>query len=102
MTARPLPTLALVVLATLARAAYGGADERAAAAERVLGLLRGIASEYREAFDDQGTLARPIELDEASLLVAEARDLLPRAGMDSDDVGEVARAIETRASQDAL
>jgi len=57
--------LALVVTAV-------GADEPTRA-RRLLALLAGVAAEYGEAFADDGTLARPIELDEAALLVDDAR-----------------------------
>jgi mono/diheme cytochrome c family protein len=41
---------------------------------RLLSLLRGIEQEYREAFDEQGTVVRPVELEEVALLLVEARD----------------------------
>ena len=40
----------------------------------MLSLLRGIGEEYREALDPAGQVVRPLELEEARLLVAEARD----------------------------
>ncbi len=61
----------LVVLILTALSARVDADS--AAARRVLGLLRGVEQEYQEAFDDTGTLGRPLELEEATLLLADAR-----------------------------
>src|SRR4051794_34613267 len=63
-------TVAVAVAAT--PAADPTADTR-----RLLTLLSGMRTEYEEAFD--GTqLVRPIELDEARLLLAEARDVNAR------------------------
>lgn len=62
-----------MIAAILALAvAAAGADEPTHA-RRLLALLAGVAAEYGEAFADDGTLARPIELDEAALLVDDAR-----------------------------
>src|SRR4029453_14595532 len=69
---------------------------------RVLALLRGVAGEYAEAFDADGRLARPVELEEASLLLAEAHDLVPKLGLDEADVGRIERAIADRAGQDVV
>src|SRR6185503_4847083 len=66
---------------------------------RVLDLLRGVAGEYAEAFDDQGHLVRPIELEEAGLLLAEARDLVPRLGIDAADVRRIEQAIADLAAR---
>jgi high-affinity iron transporter len=52
---------------------------------RTLRMLHGIEQEYREAFDDGGTLVRPIELEEAKMLLAEARDIARSLG----DVGSM-------------
>jgi cbb3-type cytochrome c oxidase subunit III len=69
------------VLALLASAAaWAGATFDPADARRLLTLLAGVRDEYHEAFDDAGALVRPIELDEARLLVAEARDHVDRLG----------------------
>ncbi|HEV7735197.1 MAG TPA: c-type cytochrome, partial [Candidatus Binatia bacterium] len=63
------------------------ADDPAVDTRRLLTLLSGMRTEYQEAFDGT-TLVRPIELDEARLLFAEARDLngrlalLPAADLD--------------------
>jgi len=72
------------------------------AAERLLGLLRGIGGEYGEAFDAQAALVRPIELEEAGLLLAEARDLLPQAGLAAAEIEPLANALSARAGQDVV
>ncbi|MGH7895996.1 MAG: FTR1 family protein [Candidatus Binatia bacterium] len=94
---------ALVVLLILSgRAALGATAGQVDAAERALGLLRGIAGEYAEAFDDQGALVRPIEFEEAGLLLAEARDLLAAAGLAAAEVEPLAQALAERAPQEAV
>jgi len=65
----------LCSLLLLASAALAAPDEGAEQAKRLIALLDGIATEYQEAFDAAGTLARPIEIEEARLLLAEAKDL---------------------------
>jgi high-affinity iron transporter len=54
---------------TGARAALASSDE----VRRVLTLLTAVREEYRESFDDAGTLARPLEYEEARGFLAEAR-----------------------------
>src|SRR5262245_64290122 len=82
---RPIPALPRVlsllavlgcVLVPLSARAAGNAS--VADTRRLLALLAGIAGEYHEAFDAQGRLTRPIEVEEAKLLLAEARDLNTR------------------------
>ena len=78
MPFRLLAALCLAVL--LPHASRAGADARAAApdpaqVQRMLKLLAGIAGEYREAFDDQGAIVRPIDIDETRLLLGEVNDL---------------------------
>ena len=51
-----------------------------AAARRFLTLIGGAVTEYQEAIDDAGKIVRPLEIEEASLLLAEARDLVPKLG----------------------
>jgi high-affinity iron transporter len=80
-------------------AAYPATPERVREATRVLALLRGVAGEYAEAFDADGRLARPVELEEAGLLLVEVRDLVPKLGLDVADVGRIERAIADRATQ---
>ena len=72
---RPSPSLRLLVLAVLAAWPLRGAAAAPEQAKRLIALLDGIATEYQEAFDARGTLVRPIELEEARLLVVEAADL---------------------------
>src|SRR5262249_47640160 len=57
-------TLSLVAFANL----VGAQDPTQV--RRLLALLRGVEQEYREAFDENGALVRPMELEEAKLLLA--------------------------------
>jgi len=50
----------------------------AADTRRLLALLAGIGGEYQEAFDAGGRITRQIEIEEAKLLLGEARDLNAR------------------------
>jgi high-affinity iron transporter len=105
MSSRRPSCVVAVVLALaigLGGAAFGATAEQTRVAARVLALLRGVAGEYAEAFDAEGRLARPVELEEAGLLLGEARDLIPRLGLDAADVGRIERAIADRASQDVV
>lgn len=95
----PLAALALALLLTPPPAAAGDDPE---SARRLLGLLGGVAQEYEEAFDAGGALVRPMELEEARLLLAEARDHGRRLGpTDLADLEQrlaaLADAIEARA-----
>jgi len=65
----------LVAMLLVARAALAAPDEAAEQTKRLLSLLDGIATEYQEAFDAAGALSRPIEIEEARLLLVEAKDL---------------------------
>src|SRR5262245_47045967 len=67
--------LLLLLAAVPARLLAARGTDRAADARRLLTLLAGVSGEYREAFDEHGRLVRTIELEEAKLLLAEARDL---------------------------
>ena len=73
---------------------------------RVLALLRGVEQEYREAFDENGALVRPMELEEAKLLLAEARTLQRMGGTIPADLGQrlaaLTAAVESRAPVDAV
>jgi high-affinity iron transporter len=51
---------------------------------RALQLTAGVGSEYLEAFDDQGRLVRPIDIDETRLLLGEIRDLTAHLPVASD------------------
>jgi high-affinity iron transporter len=105
MSPRRRSLLAGVVLALAVGgvvAASAASPEEVRSATRVLALLRGVAGEYAEAFDADGRLARPVELEEAGLLLAEARDLVPRLGLDAADVGRIEHAIADRATQDVV
>ena len=85
----------------MAEAVTSSGDELRAA-ERLVGLLRGIRGEYGEAFDDAGRLVRPVELEEARLLLAEAQDLAPRLGLGDDAVQPLERALADRAPQELV
>jgi high-affinity iron transporter len=89
----------LAVLVLAAGAASAAPPEVLRSADRFLWLLRGVEGEYAEAFDPDGRLARPIEIDEANLLLAEARDLAPAIGIPVGDVARLERAIAERASE---
>ena len=67
--------LAIAILVSRAGADAGAGAPDPAKVQRMLKLLSGIASEYREAFDDQGAIVRPIDLDETRLLLGEVNDL---------------------------
>lgn len=80
--ARPAP-LARFARALVCAALLGGlaipagaapSPEQAASVRRILILLHGVEEEYREAFDASGRVVRPLEIEEARLLLAEARD----------------------------
>ncbi len=85
--------LCSVIGLLLCAASPARADERADDVRRLLALFAGIRTEYQEAFDANGTLGRPIELEEARLLLAEARDLngrlrlVPDGGLATIDAG---------------
>src|SRR5512144_1229274 len=101
----PAPRLAvlLVVCALRVGTAFAAAtSEQVQTGARLLDLLRGVQGEYAEAFDDHGALVRPIELEEAGLLLAEARDLAPKLGIDAEAVRQIEKAVADHASQDAL
>src|SRR5262245_126565 len=97
-SSRRTPCIAVLLALLLGGAggAFAATPEQVRAASRVLALLRGVAGEYAEAFDADGRLARPVELEEAGLLLAEARDLVPKLGLDAGEVGKIERAIADR------
>jgi hypothetical protein len=74
----------LVPLLALPGTARGDTAPDPAAVQRTLQLLAGIGSEYREAFDDQGGLVRPLDIDETRLLLAEVRELTGRTTLAKD------------------
>jgi high-affinity iron transporter len=78
---RLLPAVLLVAAVGARGAAAERAGDPAADTRRLLALLAGIGGEYHEAFDAGGHLTRPIEIEEAKLLLAEARDLNGRLGV---------------------
>jgi high-affinity iron transporter len=100
----PIPALALVLVLAVGAVAAPAVTtpEQARNAERILQLIPGVLAEYAEAFDAQGDLVRPIELEEAALLLAEARDLAPRVGVDAAAVAAIEKAIADRAGERAI
>ncbi len=100
--AHPFAVLLIAVALRASGAVAAPTPEQVQTGGRVLDLLRGVAGEYAEAFDDQGHLVRPIELEEAGLLLAEARDLVPRLGIDAADVRRIEQAVADRAAQDVV
>src|SRR5262245_29867684 len=78
---RPHPSVLALLLCVVAGPVLAGSSDRADDTRRLLTLLGGVATEYREAFDDTGRPTRPIEIEEARLLLAEARDLNARLGV---------------------
>lgn len=87
--------LALGVALALAGAAFAS-PAAPPEARRLMTLLAGMRDEYREAFDASGRLVRAIEVEEAKLLLAEARDLAskqpgwapPNLGAELNALGE--------------
>jgi high-affinity iron transporter len=93
---RLLPVL-LVAAVTAPWTARADGDA-AADTRRLLALLAGIGGEYQEAFDASGHLARQIEIEEAKLLLAEARDLNARlAIVEPSRLESLSRDLETGA-----
>ena len=79
------------------------AEVDAPGVRRLLALLDGVAREYGEAFGDDGALARPLELEEASLLLGDARDQGERLGADLErQLAVLGEAIEKRAPAAAV
>jgi len=75
---RTAPVL-LVLLLGVAAGARAATDDPAGV-RRLLTMLAGIRDEYREALDDAGKLIAPREIEEARLLIAEAREQARRLG----------------------
>jgi high-affinity iron transporter len=96
---RPYPFVLALLLCAVPFPALAGASDRADDTRRLLTLLGGVATEYREAFDDAGRLTRPIEIEEARLLLAEARDL--NARLDAVDATRLAAVDADLASHSA-
>ena len=77
----PRTSSALLLLVLLGAAAPArAATDDPAGARRLLTMLAGIRDEYREALDDAGRLIAPREIEEARLLVAEAREQATKLG----------------------
>jgi high-affinity iron transporter len=93
-----LVTILIAALAPLraAEASRGTLSPEARAdVRRFLLVLAGVRDEYGEALDEAGRVVRPIEIEEARLLVADGRDVLRRVGdVLPDDAGAVLDRIE--------
>jgi high-affinity iron transporter len=86
--------LALLVLVgrPATGAAAGGSHPDTATVQRILVLLSAVGGEYREGLDEKGAVVRPIELDEARLLLREARQHVD--GLGDGVPAELASRIE--------
>jgi mono/diheme cytochrome c family protein len=108
----PFRLLAAVCLAiVLPQASWAGADSGSAApdpaqVQRMLKLLAGIAGEYREAFDDQGAIVRPLDIDETRLLLGEVNDLTaPLRASDPglrELIGNIGTLVDMRVPPDVI
>lgn len=87
-----------VALVVLALVAVARADDRTADVQRLLDLLAGTTAHYREAFEDGGDeLASEVDLEEARLLMADARDLNRRlAILPTEQVDALLRDLDVR------
>jgi high-affinity iron transporter len=96
---------AIAALAPLGLALASVARGDDADVQRLFALVRGVEREYAEAFDDSGQLVRPIELEEAALLLAEAGDRaqsLDRTGALAERVAVLNRAVDRKESAGAV
>ena len=98
--------LAIAILVSRAGADAGAGAPDPAKVQRMLKLLSGIASEYREAFDDQGAIVRPIDLDETRLLLGELNDLsAPLRASDPglrELIGNIGTLVDMRVPPDVI
>lgn len=98
---RLLPIVALCA-AVLPSAAV--ADDRTTQTQRLLDLLAGTRAHYGEAFEDGGDeLASEVDLEEARLLMTDARDLNARLGiLPAAQVDGVLRALDVRSGDETV
>ena len=93
-------------LVLLSTAASLGAEADAAGVRRLLALLGGVVQEYGEAFTDDGTLSRAVELEEARLLLGDARSQAEGLGQKPADLdvrlAALGKAIDDRAPAAAV
>ncbi|HKA27951.1 MAG TPA: c-type cytochrome [Candidatus Binatia bacterium] len=101
---RRLLALVLILGCAVAPASSRAAGEDPTAdTRRLLSLLAGVRGEYHEAFDAQGNVSRSIEIEEAKLLLAEARDLNARLALvDPATLDAVARDLDQHMPPSAL
>ena len=97
---------AAVLLPLLLVAAGGRAatPPGAEAARRILVLLSATGEEYREGLDESGRVVRPLEVEEACLLLAEAQAragelLSPLGEQVTGRLGEIERAVRAHAAE---
>jgi len=107
MDARTRRTAALVGLILVALAARAVAAPDPDVVRRLAQLAAAVGEEYREALDDAGRVVRPIEIEEAKLLLSEARQLAPRLETPlADEAGRrltgVARGVEGNAPRETV
>ena len=107
MDARPRPSAVLVGLILAAIGATAVAAPDPDVVRRLAQLAAAVGEEYREALDDAGRVVRPIEIEEAKLLLSEARQLAPRLDAPlADELGKrleaVARGIEGNAPREKV
>jgi high-affinity iron transporter len=111
MFARAAAILSLVAILAppLASAGPSGTidPDRQADVRRLLSVLSGIRDEYGEAHDAAGRVVRPVEIEEAKLLVADGHDVIGRVGdLLPADAGatldRVAAALASGGSVDAV
>jgi high-affinity iron transporter len=86
------PRAALVGLILTALVAHAGAAPDPDDVRRLAQLVAAVGEEYREALDDAGRIVRPIEIEEAKLLLSEARQLAPR--IDAALAAELGRRLD--------
>ncbi len=94
---RPRAALVGLIFTTLVARAVAAPDPDVV--RRLAQLVAAVGEEYREALDDAGRIVRPIEIEEAKLLLSEARQLASRLDAAlADDLGgrleALARAVE--------
>ncbi len=88
----------LVVGVVVALVGVARADDRTADVQRLLDLLAGTQAHYHEAFEDGGEeLSSEVDLEEARLLMADARDLNRRlAILPPEQVDALLRDLDVR------
>jgi high-affinity iron transporter len=101
---RLLPIVTVCAAVLLALAGASRADDRTTDTQRLLDLLAGTRAHYGEAFEDGGDeLASEVDLEEARLLMTDARDLNARLRiLPAEQVEAVLRALDVRSGDDTV